>query len=374
MFVKSSSSPAVSDLSLSLEAVASEPGVVSMLVLACDGNGFREEELSPVLKAQRLPIAGGVFPQLLLGASRLETGHIVVGLGAALQVETIEGLSDPHSNFEARLEGLDINLEKTRTVMLFVDGLSTRINALVEDLFAVFGLEANYIGGGAGSLSFEQRPCVITNKGLLKDCAVLAFSDIETGIGVSHGWQEMDGPFEVTESRQNMLISLDWQPAFDVYRESVEAEAGNVFAGKDFFEVSKSYPFGISRLAAEKIVRDPIALGPNQEIICVGEVPAQAFVHILSGDPASLITAAREALRKGREVFDGREGQRAVFVVDCISRFLFLGEDFERELEALSIDAETPTFGVLSLGEIANSRKDYLEFYNKTAVVAVLGL
>lgn len=371
MPIKSSLSPASSELSLSLAAVSSEPEVLSLLVLACDENAYSEAELTPILQSQTLPVVGGIFPQLVLGSSRMEKGHIVVGLKVPLQVETISGLSDASEDFEDRLESLDVDLATTRTVMVFVDGLSTKANVLVEDLFSVFGLEANYIGGGAGSLSFEQRPCLFTNDGLLKDCAVLAFSGLETGIGVSHGWQELDGPFEVTESNRNSLVSLDWQPAYEVYREAVEAHAGNVFADKDFFEVSKSYPFGISRLAAEKIVRDPISLGPDQEIICVGDVPEQAFVHILSGDPASLVAAAKEALRRGKEAFEGRPDKRAVFLVDCISRYLFLEEQFDRELEVLSIDAETPTFGILSLGEIANNRKDYLEFYNKTAVVAV---
>ncbi len=32
-----------------------------------------------------------------------------------------------------------------------------------------------------------------------------------------------------------------------------------------------------------------------------------------------------------------------------------------------------PLFGVLSLGEIANSGKDYMELHNKTCVVGILG-
>ncbi|MDQ8188003.1 FIST N-terminal domain-containing protein [Pelagicoccus sp. SDUM812002] len=372
MPIKSSSSIAVSDLASGLAEVASQPGVASLLVLACDGNGYAAESVDPILKAQKLPVAGGVFPQIISGTTRMEKGFVIVGLSEPLQVETIPGLSVVEDGFEDRLESLDVDLSKTRTVMVFVDGLSTRINDLVEDLFAVFGLEANYIGGGAGSLSLEQRPCLFTNRGMVMDCAVLAFTNMQTGIGVSHGWQDLEGPFEVTESRRNTVVSLDWQPAYEVYRETVEAHAGNVFASKDFFEIASSYPFGISRLAAEKIVRDPVSLGPNNEIVCIGEVPQQAFVHILKGDPASLIAAAKEALRRGRDSFEGRVDRRAVFLVDCISRYLFLGAEFVRELEALSIDTKTPTFGVLSLGEIANNRKDYLEFYNKTAVVAVI--
>lgn len=372
MPINSSSSVDVAELASSLETVSAQPGVASLLVLACDANGYAKEEIDPILKAQTLPLVGGIFPRIILGKDLMETGHIVVGLSEPLQVETVPGLSESSEGFEDYLEALEVDLSTTRTVMVFVDGLSTRIDNLVEDLFSVFGLETNYIGGGTGSLSLEQRPSLLTNRGLVADCAVLAFTDMQAGIGVSHGWQELEGPYEVTESVRNKIISLDWQPAFEVYRETVEAHAGNVFAEKKLFDIANCYPFGISRLAAEKIVRDPVSRGPNNEIVCIGEVPQNAFVHIMKGDPASLITAAKEALKRGRGAFEGRTDRRAVFLVDCITRYLFLGEEFEKELEAMRIDSDTPTFGVLSLGEIANNRKEYLEFYNKTAVVAVI--
>jgi hypothetical protein len=45
-----------------------------------------------------------------------------------------------------------------------------------------------------------------------------------------------------------------------------------------------------------------------------------------------------------------------------------LEDSFQEELKAV----KTPNkalFGALTLGEVANSGSDYLEFYNKTAVV-----
>lgn len=372
MQVDWSRSVAVDDFARSLDEVAGTKGVRFLLILACDGNGFRPELIDPVLARQTLPLIGGIFPQVIAGGERLETGYAIVGLDQGAKVHTVAGLSDPKADFEAALESLDADLASTRTLMVFVDGLSSRINALVEELFAVFGLEANYIGGGAGSLSFERKPCVFTNNGLKADCAAIAFADVEAGIGVSHGWQELAGPFEVTESRRNEVVSLDWRPAWEVYQEAVRRQAGASFDGADFFEVAKGYPFGISKLGSEKIVRDPISVGEGGAIVCVGEVPNHAFVHILGGDPDSLVAAAEEALKRAEGAFPDSAKRQGVLLVDCISRLLFLGDRFEEELRAMSPSEAVPVVGALSLGEIANNRKDYLEFYNKTAVVGVL--
>ena len=59
------------------------------------------------------------------------------------------------------------------------------------------------------------------------------------------------------------------------------------------------------------------------------------------------------------------------FFIDCISRVLFMEDNFKKELEAVSDGVFT--FGALTIGEIASMGDAYLEFYNKTAVVAVLG-
>ena len=60
-----------------------------------------------------------------------------------------------------------------------------------------------------------------------------------------------------------------------------------------------------------------------------------------------------------------------VLFIDCISRVLYLEEAFAQELSAVH-EPDVPLIGALTLGEIANTGEDYLEFYNKTAVIAVL--
>ena len=104
----------------------------------------------------------------------------------------------------------------------------------------------------------------------------------------------------------------------------------------------------------------------------MGEVSEEAFVHILTGDTSSLVKAAGKALALGEDAFHEKKVNKTIMFMDCISRVLFLEDNFKSELNAV-YDEKIPLIGALTIGEIANSGKDYLEFYNKTSVVGVMG-
>ena len=53
-----------------------------------------------------------------------------------------------------------------------------------------------------------------------------------------------------------------------------------------------------------------------------------------------------------------------------MTRERFLGDSYGDELAAL-VTPNTTLIGALTLGEIANSGKDLLEFYNRTSVVGL---
>lgn len=352
-----------------LAQMAADPAVASVLVLTADGNGWTPAAVDDILKESGKPLFGGVFPQILHGAEHLERGTVALGLPQAAQVAVIEGLSDTARDFEADLNAAFPDPLQGGTMFVMVDGFSRRISALVDALFNVFGPSINYLGGGAGSLSMIQKPCIITARGLLEDAAVLAWAGIPSHVGVAHGWEQISNAYRVTEAEGNVIVSLDWRPAFEVYRESVEANSGQRFTPENFFAIAKAYPFGIARLGDEVVVRDPIK-ADGDRLVCVGETQVGAFVHILNGSTESLITAAGQARRRAETALGA--GTPAVeLLIDCISRVLFLEHHFDREMVAASIPG-LPRLGALTIGEIANGGGDYLEFYNKTTVVALL--
>ncbi|MBN1406466.1 MAG: FIST C-terminal domain-containing protein [Calditrichaceae bacterium] len=348
----------------------SKQKIQALFILACDGNGFTSGAINPILKSSQIPVFGGIFPQIIYGHDKLEKGTIIAGLNFKPNIAIIPNLSDINEDYEEVIDENIPDLIDIKTMFVFVDGFSKRISALIDGLFNIFGLEFNYIGGGAGSLSFEQKPCLFSNEGLIADSALLVSSEIESGIGVSHGWKKISGPFKVTESDRNIIKTLDWKPAFQVYRGIVEDHSRLKLNRNNFFDIAKSYPFGIAKLGAETIVRDPFQAGEDNSLICIGEVPEGSFLDILTGDNSSLIAAARNALITAKESCNNT-GDKTILFMDCISRVLYLEDDFKDELNAIDIE-NIPMIGALTIGEIANSGRDYLEFYNKTAVIGIL--
>ncbi len=354
-----------------IERVLEEEGVKSIIIFSCDGNDLDPEGVDSLLKGLPVSVCGGIFPAVVFEKEKLTSGSVVVGLTCETVVKTIPNISDEDADHAELIDEKFPEIEHVSTMLVFVDGFAKRIESFIGDLFTVFGLQPNYIGGGAGSLSMQQKPCLFTNQGMVMDAAVLTLLDMKSGIGVSHEWRSVDGPFRVTESHRNVVTSIDWPPAFEVYRAVVDRHGGIPIDEENFSDVAKAYPFGMARLEGERVVRDPIHVNPDKSMVFVGEVSEGTHIDILNGDAGSLIDAAGRAARLAQEALpEGSRGEFGFFI-DCISRVLFLEERFEEELEAVFMEG-TPMVGACSIGEIANSGKDFLEFYNKTAVVAIL--
>lgn len=347
-----------------------DPKVKGILIFACDDDGYTPEGIDSILKSCKLPVFGGVFPQIILKNKKYDQGTLIVGLEQKPDIFVVQELSNTELVYEDQLEVLSLD-EECKTAFILVDGLATRICAFVESFFNIFGLEFNTIGGGAGSLSFVQKPCLFTNSGLIQDAAIIATFNVASGVGVKHGWQELSGPYKVSSSNKNVLSILDNESAFSLYKRVVEEDSKKIITRENFFDIAKAYPFGISRLGAEKIVRDPISANEDGSLTFVGEIPNGVYLHILKGELDSLVDAAGCAYKDAAKDIESESENKSIIFIDCISRVLFMEDDFDAELNAV-YKKDMPMIGVLTLGEIANSGKDYLEFYNKTAVVSII--
>lgn len=364
-------SPKLDDFASLLDQ-ADQQGHGALLVLGCDQNHWPTQDLEVLLAGATTPVLGGIFPAVAVDNQRHDHGAIILGLQESPDFAHITGMSDPDANYEVQLaDQLDQwkDIDQDSTLIVLVDGLASRISALVEDLFFVFGLANNFVGGGAGSLSFQQKPCIICSNQIEADSALIIRLPRPSAIGVTHGWSSISDALEVTEADRNVVKTLNWQPAFEAYKAIVDMHSPVPISREAFFDIAKSYPLGMHKLDGQIVVRDPLMVQDQNELVCVGEVPQGAFVCILNGNAASLIEAARQARRIIS--LDGLDDGNQLLLFDCISRALFLGPKIEQELQALTEGEKA--LGAFTLGEIANSGTGYLEFLNKTTVLARIG-
>ncbi|MFO7833069.1 MAG: FIST C-terminal domain-containing protein [Halohasta sp.] len=354
-------------LETALRSTAGSASVEGILLLSTPDPAVRSAAVESALAAVEVPVFGGVFPELVYGGTRKATGALVVGLPSEPAVTTVSSLDDDGTSFG---EALDASLPAAgyETAFVFVDAHASGIESFVDSLFRTYSVELNFLGGGAGTLESDGEPCLFTDEGIVGDAAVVAAIPEAMGIGVNHGWQQVAGPFRVTDASGSTLHALDGEPALSVYGEVVADAAGTALNRENFFEIAKSYPFGRTRMDGEAIVRDPFSVDDSGAIDCFGELPEGEFLTVLEGDPDSLVAAARTAAADARAGVDSPAG---IVCFDCISRVLYLESAFDRELAALTTD-ELPAVGALTIGEIANDGTGHLDYYNKTAVVGAI--
>lgn len=358
----------VEALSQLLDSMQARSDVAGVAILAADGNGFSPDALDPILHQARIPVFGAIFPAIIYRGKTYTKGTIVLGLPVEPRIVTVLHLSQRDAYPPNLLAGLGEPTQSS-TAFLWVDSLAQAANALLDVHYNHFGPAFRVLGGGAGSLDLTQKPCIMSNAGLVADAAVFAVVDLPSGIGARHGWVKLSGPYHVTESEKNVIRSLNWRPAATIYAAAVANAAGTVPEAERFYDVARNFPFGLQRYGVERIVRDPFLMD-GTSLVCVGDVPQGALVDILTGSQESLLVAADEALRLAETRLADVGPVKTVFLVDCVSRMMFLEERFASELGRMTVP-NVEMVGVLSLGEIAGTGQDYPAFYNKTAVVGV---
>jgi hypothetical protein len=337
----------------------------SILLFAADKGHPNKEDLESVLNVFSKPLMGGVFPEIIADGVRREQGFLIMPLCHELKTVCLDLKKGIPEIGRTIIDHAESNPIDNPGIFCFTDALAPNKTSMIDLLYDAWGPFANYVGGGAGSLSFKPTPCIFHGHHVCENAAVLGVLDADIKVGVAHGWTAISKPIKVTETDGNSVVSLDWEPAFDVYSEQIKLHSGMDLSKDNFFDLAKTYPLGLERLDSEKIIRDPYATDHGRLHI-VDHVPEGQYIRIMNGDIDSLLNGAKIALASSDSELEIEATEQ--FCVDCISRVLYMQEEFDRELALLN--GMKPMDGVLSIGEIANSGENVLELYNKTVVVA----
>jgi len=353
--------------------LAKNSGAKSLMILTCTQNSYPEQDLNTLLQSYSLPIFGGIYPMITHKEKLIKQGALIIGFKERYEVSIFSDLHLLKS--EDALEDLiNSQLEKNKNFhgqdnfLMFYDGLMTNIEDFIDSIFECLDHSITIAGGGAGHLDFIQRPCIFTNQGLHTNVVLFVTLPRKLTTSIAHGWKILQGPYLVSEAQGQTVQSLNYQPAFEIYSQAIENASEYKFQTENFFDIAKHFPLGIDDMSNNLIVRDPI-LTENNHLQCVGKIPINSMVYLLEGDINNLINAAEEA---AVNVFSNSNNptEQIAMVFDCISRVLYMEDEFDRELQVINKHCSSSAlFGVLSIGEIANSKSGSIRLLNKSTVI-----
>ena len=349
-------------------------------------------------------IFGGIFPGIFDNGTLIQKGSILIGIESNIHVITLENLnnSDLYNEIEQRLAPISDSLtnDEYKTLFVYGDGFGENNHHLISGLNQlVKKYPMNVIGGLTGrNLIKASHYTIFTPAKIIQNGAVLAFTKLESGIGVQHGWEPlMDSELEITKINDCFVEEINGAPALDVYmriitsqNKEIEQKQEQLLKDPDTFfsQVAVKYPLGLIHKEKGKtyIDRTPISVGADKSLQFSAQIPAgtkTAILHLRGNSPKTqcnnLTQAVKQAYRESQNNFPDTIKKRRVIIMDCFGRkhaVESMGKNYsDIEFKDIAEDqkdkAHSP-IGPLTFGEISSMPGNYVELHNKTAVVGLI--
>ena len=344
---------------------------VGLLALVAEQDGPAVTRLQDLCNRVGMPLLGAVFPELHFDGSFQRRGMLLIPMRPKADFHRILTFDGDPSDTADQIESLAAQIsecvdgETPATLLLLFDALVPNIGSLLEALYLRLAESVHYAGANAGSETFKPIPCLFDNARFTHNGLLAILLNAHHGAVLEHSYRAPEQIVAATSTDGNRIISIGWQPAFEVYRDRIREIYGVEVNRDNFYDYAVHFPFGILRADDEVLVRIPVALEEDGSLFCVGEVPEHAVLTLLEAPPSEDLHSAQLLSRR----LDAHAGPLLTFY--CAGRRMHLGETgAAAELRELQQQLpERQVFGALSLGEIGSSQRGgYPLFHNATLV------
>lgn len=350
---------------------------MGLLALVPEAEKARVPALQAACRQADVPLAGALFPAVVVEGEFTTGGMWLLRLDEmpplALVPALNDGSAEPAEKITAALRS-HLGGERGATLFMIFDAMVPNIATILDGLYLQLADRVRYMGVNAGSETFQPMPCLFDGEQVIGDGVLLLLLPHYAGAILEHGYLAPERMITATATEGNRIITIDWRPAFEVYREVIFAQYGVEVDRDNFYQYATHFPFGIVRADDDIIVRIPVALEQDGSLFCVGEVPPNAMLTLLQA-PEVDSTRTVETLVKGLDALNGPMAGRDLLTFYCAGRRLHLGEKSVDELKALeSRTGVARMAGALSLGEIGSVTEwGYPLFHNATLVCSAWG-
>ena len=261
-----------------------------------------------------------------------------------------------------------------RVLLLLTDGLAGDQQEVVRGAYSVVGAEIPLVGGCAGD-DLKMASTLQFHGTEVRSNAVVAAalgSDAPLGIGVRHGWRRVGSPMLVSSSDANRVLTLDDEPALDVYLRGLGAPPEANHDPDVFTRFALTHPLGLQRRSGEEVRFVAGADFDDRSLTCVAHVPQGGLTWFMEGDSDSVLAATDGACLDAVNQLAG-SAPLGLLAFDCIARRGVLGDaGIEEEVSRIAEHAAgAPVAGFYTYGEIARTGGTG-GFHNQTLVVLAM--
>lgn len=305
--------------------------------------------------------------------SAVQEGTAVVALlempPEAFQVRLFEGGGMDSQSLGAAVGQWGKSVFARPAFLLSIGGIKRDGEQIVRGLLGQFSEEVPLFGGLAGDDAAFKETYVFTNGRATSDGAVACVLDssrVELSGLASGGWVALGAPKTVTRSEGNMVLTIDEDPALDVYKKYLDIK------DEDLPGIGVEYPLQVIREDGTHVLRAVVGVDhARRALTFAGTVPQGAKVRFSSSPGFEAVDLARrdfEAFPKSPTPPD------VVLYFSCMARHLALGPMVEDEIRAAQRVWNVPGVGFFTYGEIGSSPSSKCDFHNETFALALLRL
>ncbi|MBI4309356.1 MAG: FIST C-terminal domain-containing protein [Candidatus Omnitrophica bacterium] len=339
-----------------------------VVVFACGPYARAEilETIHTILKPDRLIgsstagviLSTGVFPR---GIAVLAVNSDEITFGIAAN-RPMAGTNLRTAGFDwARKINADFKTTQHQACLIFTDHALQNDTQFIRGAQEVLGFGFPILGALSSDDIKHKRYSQFYQKQFLTQSAVgLLISGGTAAIGSKHGFKPLGKPRAITHALNNIIHAIDGQPAMNIYKEFLGAETEGLGKG-GFAPYNILYPLGIY-LEEQKqyLLKNAVDILSDGSIVCQGEVPQGAEVHLMIGNRD---TCKQSAIDAANQVKDGLGGRQAklIVIIESMARHKILKHNAFLEIQAVKeiLGYTTPIIGLYSFGEITPMTPEY---------------
>lgn len=339
-----------------------------------------EKERLPILQGAcrdyDVPLVGGIFPALVTNNGFNTEGMWLLRIDEMVPSFLFENVNagdvDAVSLIVQAVEQALANSFKSDcqpTLYLLFDGLLPNIATILDGIYLSVADHVRYAGVNVGSETFQPMPCLFDAERVVGDGVLGLLLPGDAVTVLEHGYTPLQRNLTATATEGNRIQSIDWRPAFEVYREIINAEYGIKLTPENFYQNAVHFPFGILRANEEVVVRIPVALSDDGSLFCIGEIPENAILVLLRAPGENEGKCIEQLTRELISVNGSLQGQQ-LLAFYCAGRRVHLGNAAVDELNELVAKTKVARVsGALCLGEVGSTGAwSYPLFHNATLV------